>query len=80
MKTKLIFSTQTKDMQQWTNLQFIPRINEWFNVAEILKPDEVITIQQSAMCWSGIRGTVQSVEYRHDDNEFYVEIYVWCED
>jgi len=80
MKTKLIFSTETKDTEQWTSLPFIPRLNEWVNIGDILKPTELMEIKQSAQCWSGIRGTIQSVEYRHDDNDFYVEIYVWCED
>jgi hypothetical protein len=80
MKTKLIFSTETKDTEQWTDLPFIPRINEWFNVLDILKKEEIIDIMHSARCWSCIRGTVQSVEYRHDGNAFYVEVFVWCED
>lgn len=80
MKTKLIFSTDTQDSEQWTDLPFIPRIQEWLNVLDILKPSEVEKIKQSASCWSGIRGIIQSVEYRHDDNGFYVEIFVWCED
>jgi len=27
-----------------------------------------------------VRGLVQSVEYRKDEEGFYAEIYVWCED
>jgi len=80
MKTKLIFSTETKDFEQWTDLPFIPRINEWLNVADILKNEEIMQLWESANCWSRKYGIIQSVEYRHDDNDFYVEIYVWCED
>ncbi len=80
MKTKLIFSTETKDTEQWTDWPFIPRIKEWINVADILKKEELVGIWQSARCWSKIKGTVMTVEYRHDDNGFYVEIYIWCED
>jgi uncharacterized protein YqcC (DUF446 family) len=80
MKTKLIFSTETLDTEQWTDLPFVPRMHEWFNVNDILKPDEVENIKQSANCWSGVRGTVESVEYKHDANEFYSEIFIWCED
>ncbi len=80
MKTKLVFSTETKDTEQWTDLPFVPRINEWFKVVDILKKDELGAILQSAHCWSGNRGTIQSVEYRHDDNDFYAEVFVWCED
>jgi hypothetical protein len=80
MKTKLIFSTENKDIEQWTDLPFIPRINEWLNVVDILKKEEIIVIQQAARCWSGIHGTIQSVEYRHDENDFYAEVFVWCED
>lgn len=80
MKTKLIFSTETKDTEQWTDLPFIPRINERINVLDILKKEKLVQIWQSAQCWSGIRGTIQSVEYRYDDNAFYVEVFVWCED
>ena len=80
MKTKLVFSTETKDTEQWTDLPFVPRINEWFKVVDILKKDELGAILQSAHCLSGNRGTIQSVEYRHDDNDFYAEVFVWCED
>jgi len=67
MKTKLIFSIETKDTEQWTDLPFIPRINEWINVVDILKKEEIVTIYQSAKCWSGNRGYVQSVEYRQTE-------------
>jgi hypothetical protein len=80
MKTKLIFSTEAKDTEQWSDLSFVPRLNEWFNVQDILKTDELEIIKKSTHCWSGIKGRVQSVEYRHDDNNFYVEIFIWCED
>ena len=80
MKTKLIFATETRDTEQWSDLPFTPRINEWFNVSNIVKKEDVAVIQQSAYCWSGIRGTVQSVEYFHNDNEFYAEVFIWCED
>jgi hypothetical protein len=78
MKTKLIFSTGSSDIEQWTDLPFIPRINEWLNVKDILKEDEIENIRTSSQLWSGIRGKIQSVEYRHDDNVFYVEIIVLC--
>lgn len=80
MKTKLVFSTETLDTEQWTDLPFIPRLSEWLNVLALLKDEEIKKIKTSAHCWSGIRGTVQSVEYRHDNNEFYTEIFIWCED
>jgi hypothetical protein len=80
MKAKLIFSTETKETEQWTDLPFMPRINEWLNLQDILKKEEIIDILHSARCWSGIRGVVQSIEYRHDDNDFYAEVFVWCED
>jgi hypothetical protein len=80
MKIKFIFSTEINDTEQWTNLPFIPRIQEWINVLDILNPEELDKIKKTAKCWSGVKGVIQSVEYRHDDNEFYVEIYVWCED
>jgi hypothetical protein len=81
MKTKLTFSTDTKDTEQWTDLPFIPRLNEWINVLDLLKKEDLVQIWQSARCWSGIRGSVMSVEYRRaDDNDFYIELFVWCED
>lgn len=80
MKTKLIFVTKTKYTEQWTNLPFIPRLNEWINVHDILKKEEIAAIWKSAHCWSGIRGTIHSIEYRHDDNAFYAEITICCED
>ena len=80
MKTKLIFSTKTSSTGQWTVLPFIPRINERLNVQDILKPDEIENIKSSAQHWSGIYGKIQSIEYRHDDNDFYTEINILCED
>jgi hypothetical protein len=80
MKTKLIFATATKNNEQWTDLPFIPRTNEWFNVQDILVANEIAEIKASARSWSGVRGMVRSVEYRHDDNEFYAEVIIRCED
>ena len=80
MKTKLIFSTEKKEMEQWIDLPFIPRINEWINLADILKEEDIMQIWLSAKCWSRICGTIQSVEYRYKDNGFYIEINIWCED
>ncbi|HEY4786692.1 MAG TPA: hypothetical protein VIH57_11610 [Bacteroidales bacterium] len=80
MKAKLVFSTETLDMEQWAELPFIPRINEWINVPDILKEEEIKRIKTSSLCWSGIRGRIQTVEYRHNDSEYYAEIYIWCED
>ena len=80
MKTKLIFSTKTKDVEQWTELPFVPRINEWFNVSDLLNADELMVLAKASKGWSSGKGIVQSVEYRHDDNEFYTEVVVGCED
>lgn len=80
MKTKLIFSTETKDTEFWIDLPFVPRTNEWLNVLDILKNEEIENIKQSATCWSGIRGKIESIEYRMLDGTFYAEIVVWCED
>lgn len=80
MKTKLVFSTEKKDFEHWIELPIIPHLNEWFNVQDILEPEKVIEIKKSAFCWSGVRGKIQSVEHRHHDNDFYVEVFVWCED
>ena len=80
MKTKLILSTCKTNFEQWTDLPVVPRLNEWFNVLDILKTEEILEIKQSASCWAGIKGTVQSVEYRHDDDDFYTEINILCED
>jgi hypothetical protein len=80
MKSKLIFSTKTSSTECWTILPFTPHINEIFNVQDILMDEEVSVIKQSANHWSGVRGIVESVEYRHDDDEFYTEILVRCED
>lgn len=79
MKTNLIFLLETNDIEQWTDLPFVPRVGEWLNVQDVLKKDEIEHIKVSAHSWSGIRGKVMSVEYRHDDNDFYVEIIIGCE-
>jgi len=80
MKTKLILSTKKRDIEFLTDLPFVPRITEWFNICDILKVEELAEIKKSAIHWSGIRGIIQSVEYRHDDNDFYTEVVIGCED
>jgi hypothetical protein len=72
--------TETKDYESWKELPFIPKINEWINVPEFLKEDEFSIVKQSANCWSGSKGVIESVEYRSDNNNYYNEIIVWCED
>jgi hypothetical protein len=79
MKTKMIFSTKTKHTECWTDLPFVPRKKDWFNIQEILMPEEISAIKKTASKWSGKKGIVQSIEYRHDDNDFYVEIIIGCE-
>lgn len=80
MKTKLIFKTSNFSSEFWTEMPFTPRINEFINVKDILLTNEIQEIKKAASNWSGEKGVVKSVEYRHDDNEFYPEINVLCED
>ena len=80
MKTKLVLTTEKNETEQWTVLPFIPRIDDWFNVKDIFTDEEIDNIRKSASEWSGEIGKVRSVIYRHDDNEFYVEVKIWCED
>jgi hypothetical protein len=80
MKTKLIFSTVSKEIEIWKNLSFIPQILDWFNVKEILNSKELEIIKQSAKRWSGIWGIVEFVEDKFNDNESYAEVFIWCED
>jgi len=80
LKTKLIFSAETKDTEYWTDLSFVPRMHEWLNVQDILKSEELKIIRKFAHCWSGVHGAIESIEYKHDDNEFYTEVFIWCED
>ena len=80
IKTKLILATKGGQYVIWTSLPFIPRISEHFNVQDLLLTKELDQIKSSANKWSGSWGTIKSIEYRHDDNDFYVESLIWCED
>ena len=80
MNIKLVFSTENNDFEHWIKVPTIPRLKEWFNVQEIIKPELFLEIKKSAFCWSGEKGTIQSVEYRHNKKQFFVEVYIWCED
>jgi len=80
MKTKLVLSTEKIETEQWTDLPFIPRMDDWFNVKDILTTEEIDDIKKNAFSWSGEKGKVQSIEYRHDDNDYYVEVCIKCED
>jgi hypothetical protein len=80
MKTKLIFSTVSKEIEIWKNLSFIPQILDWFNVRDILNSKELEIIKQSAKRWSGIQGIVEFVDYMNIENESIAEIFIWCED
>jgi hypothetical protein len=78
MKTKLIFCSGTSKLKQWTILPFVPRIGEYFNVKEILRKRELKTIMAASDNWHGVRGIIQSVEYRCGKNDFYVEVEIFC--
>jgi hypothetical protein len=79
MNTKLIFTTGAKNIEYWTELPFIPRMNELFNVTDILNRQDIEKLKGTAVSWEGIHGTVLSVEYRlNDQKEFFMEIYVVC--
>lgn len=80
MKTKIVFSTETSDNDFWFELPIIPRIGEFLKANDFLDDKQLYTIQKNANCWSGNKGLVQSVEYCKDNDEIYVEMYVWCED
>jgi hypothetical protein len=80
MRTKLIFSTEKKDTEYWKELPFIPRTHEWINVSEFLSNKEIAPILNASKCWSGERGFIESVEYRFDNQQYYTELIVWCED
>jgi hypothetical protein len=80
MKTKIFFSTETNDSDFWFDLPIIPRIGEFFNAKDFLDTKQLFAIQETANCWSGNRGLVQSVQYCKNVEEMYVEIFVWCED
>jgi hypothetical protein len=80
MKTKLVLSSEKKDFIQWTDLPFIPRVRDYFNVSDILRPDEIEDLKNHSISWSGEKGIVKTVEYRHDDDGFYIEIGIQCED
>ena len=81
MRQRLIISTETTD-KDYLLIEFpvVPRMGEWIRMTDILDSTQVLAIQKTAVCWSGERGLVQSVEYRKDEEGFYAEIYVWCED
>ena len=80
MKSKLVFSTENKDIEHWIDLPFVPRVNEWLNVQDYLQTPEINNIKENANCWSGIRGVIEGIEYRLADDANFVEITVWCED
>jgi len=80
MKTKIVFSTETSDSDFWFDLPIIPRIGEFLKAKDFIDANQLFAIQETANCWSGDKGLVQSVEYCKNDDGMYVEMYVWCED
>jgi hypothetical protein len=79
MITKLIFTTGSRNIEYWTELPFIPRTNELFNVADILNKQDIEKLKDTAVSWEGIHGTILSVEYRfNEQKDFFMEIYVVC--
>lgn len=81
MKLRIIISTETADKESLLiEYPVVPKIGEWIRLTDILDSKQVLAIQKTAVCWSGERGVVQSVEYRKDEDGFYAEIYLWCED
>jgi hypothetical protein len=80
MKTRIVFSTETNDSDFMFDLPIIPRIGEYFKVNDFLNLTQLAAIKETAQCWSGNKGLVQSVEYCKNDDGVFVELYVWCED
>ena len=80
MQVKFIFSTENKDVESWLEFPFIPRIGEWVSVPEFLKEEDLAEIKKSANCWSGLKGVVETVDYRKNNAGYHIEIIVWCED
>jgi hypothetical protein len=80
MKIKMIAANERRDTDFQIDCPFIPRINEWINIHDLLSVEQINEIKKSAFCWSGEKGIVQSVEYRRNGGDFFVELYVWCED
>jgi len=80
MKTKLIFSTETSELEHWIDFPIIPRIKEWIRVSDFLSINELNHLKQSALCWSGEKGTIDAVEHRYNPEGFFTELLVWCED
>jgi hypothetical protein len=82
IKTKFIFSTEKRDHEEWMDIPIVPRINEWIDVQSFFnsRVETLEHIKCAAICWSGIRGIVQSVEYKYLENGCFPEIVVWCED
>ena len=68
------------DVEKWIELDIIPRIDEWVEVIDILSENEYDITYDNSTLWSGDIGTVRTVSLRKDENGFYYEIRVICED
>jgi hypothetical protein len=80
MKIRMIAANERRDTDFQIDYPYVPRINEWVNIRDMLPAEKVDEIKKSASCWSGEKGIVQSVEYRRTESDFFIELYVWCED
>ena len=80
MKAKVVFATETSDKVTCLDFPVIPRTGETIKVNNFFGKSAYDEIKKSALCWSGERGVIQSVEYSKNEDGFYVEMYVWCED
>lgn len=80
MKTKIIFSTENFDKEFWSEMPILPRIGESLRVCNFVSPDILNEIKSKTNCWSGERGLIQSLEYCKNNDEIFVEMFVWCED
>ena len=83
MRVKFIFINNVfhhNNIEKWVELDIIPRIEEWVETEDILSKSEHDITYENSTLWSGDIGTVWTVKLRKDENGFYYEIKILCED
>lgn len=66
-------------LSYWTDLEIIPRRNEWVTVTDFLSDEEIDKLQKTAFCWSGDDAEVMFVTLRQDEKGWYYYAWLDCE-
>ena len=83
MRIKTIYYNgrcDTETFTLWDNIDFVPPIGEYVAVKAIIPKHQHIILEENANCWSGYYGVIDNRRLSKDDQGYYYELFINCED